>query len=135
MQRGEKLHEQTEINNMIMEKSDIKIIKELNRQYRGLISYYENHIRLNELIISSYYKFKNNYYNLNNIKTIIKNCDRNKIIEPFNEIENRAIIPGEDNANLKTFMNELYRIELKEDDNKIEINNKYFNNHDSNPLW
>ena len=71
---------------------------------------------------------------MNNIKTIIKNCDRNKIIEPFNEIENRAIIPGEDNANLKTFMKELYRIELKEDDNKIEINNKYFNNHDSNPL-
>ena len=117
MQREAKLHEQTEINNMIMEKSDIKIIKELNRQYRGLISYYENHIRLNELIISSYYKFKNNYYNLNNIKTIIKNCDRNKIIVPFNEIENRAIIPGEDNANLKTFMKELYRIELKEDDN------------------
>ena len=55
MQRGAKLHEQTEINNMIMEKSDIKIIKELNRQYRGLISYYENHIRLNELIISSDY--------------------------------------------------------------------------------
>ncbi len=38
---------------MIMEKSDIKKIKELNRQYRGLISYYENLI--NELIISSYY--------------------------------------------------------------------------------
>ena len=67
---------------------------------------------------------------MNNINTIIKNYDRNKIIDPFNEIENRAIIPGEDNTNLKTFMKELYRLELKEDDNKIEINNKYFNNYD-----
>ena len=125
-----KWHEQTEINNMIMEESDIKKIKELNRQYKGLISYYENLIRLNELIISSYYNCKNNYYNLNNINTIIKNYDRNKIIDPFNEIENRAIIPGEDNTNLKTFMKELYRLELKEDDNKIEVNNKYFNNYD-----
>ena len=67
---------------------------------------------------------------MNNINTIIKNYDRNKIIEAFNEIENIEIIPGEDNANLKTFVEELYRIELKEDDNKIEINNKYFNIHD-----
>ena len=129
-QEEHRWHEHTEINNMMMEESDIKKIKELNRQYRGLISYYENLIRLNELIINSYYNCKNNYYNLNNINTIIKNYDRNKIIDPLNEIENRSIIPGENNTNLKTFMKELYRIDLKDEDNKIEINNKYFNNYD-----
>ena len=67
---------------------------------------------------------------MNNINTIIKNYDRNKIIDPLNEIENRSIIPGENNTNLKTFMKELYRIDLKDEDNKIEINNKYFNNYD-----
>jgi len=129
-QEDHRWHEHTEINNMMMEESDIKKIKELNRQYKGLISYYENLIRLNELIINSYYNCKNNYYNLNNINTIIKNYDRNKIIDPLNEIENRSIIPGENNTNLKTFMKELYRIDLKDEDNKIEINNKYFNNYD-----
>jgi len=129
-QEDHRWHEHTEINNMMMEESDIKKIKELNRQYKGLISYYKNLIRLNELIIDSYYNCKNNYYNLNNINTIIKNYDRNKIIDPLNEIENRAIIPGDNNTNLKTFMKELYKLDLKDEDNKIEINNKYFNNYD-----
>jgi len=84
----------------------------------------------NELIIASYDNCKLNYYNLNNINTIINNFNRDKKIDPLNEIENRAIIPGVNNENLKTYMEQMYKLKLKDEENKIEINNKYFSNYD-----
>jgi len=125
-----KWHENTEINDMVMQGSDIEYIKKLNKQYKALISYYDSLIRLNELIIASYDNCKLNYYNLNNINTIINNFNRDKKIDPLNEIENRAIIPGVNNENLKTYMEQMYKLKLKDEENKIEINNKYFSNYD-----
>ena len=51
---------------MEIEYAEIEKIKNLNREYRSLITYYESLIRLNNLIIHSYEKNRGNYCNLYN---------------------------------------------------------------------
>ena len=121
----------TQINTMIVEDEQVENIRKLNLEYRSLISYYESLIRLNNLIIYSYENYRDNYYNLYNIKTIINNYKRNKIIKPLNDISNKIIFPGEKNANFYNYMKDLYNQELKEEEiEQIEIDNKFFNNYD-----
>ena len=116
---------------MHIETKEIDKIKKLNKEYRSLISYYESLIKLNNLIIYSYENYRDNYYNLYNINTIINNYERNEIIEPLNDIDNKIIIPGDKNCNLYTYMNSLYKLQLKEEETEsVEINNKFFDNYD-----
>ena len=125
------LHTVTKINEMVKDKNEVENIRKLNKEYRSLITYYESLIRLNNLIIYSYENYRDNYYNLYNINTIINNYKRNEIINPLNDIDNKIIIAGEKNANLYKYMNDLYHEQLKEEEtDRIEIDNKYFNNYD-----
>ena len=125
------LHTTTTINSMHIETKEIDKIKKLNKEYRSLISYYESLIKLNNLIIYSYENYRDNYYNLYNINKIINNYERNEIIEPLNDIDNKIIIPGDKNCNLYTYMNSLYKLQLKEEETEsVEINNKFFDNYD-----
>ena len=65
---------------MVKDKNEVENIRKLNKEYRSLITYYESLIRLNNLIIYSYENYRDNYYNLYNINTIINNYKRNEII-------------------------------------------------------
>ena len=123
-------HEFMNINEKQVKKEDIKKIQELNKEYERLISYYESLIKLNNLIIYSYNNFKNNYYNLRNINTIINNVRRNEIIESLDNIENKLIFPVEKYSNIYNYIKNLYDFDIKEDTERISINNKFFNNYD-----
>lgn len=132
-----KWHEKVSLDSIMVQESDIEKIRELNKQYKKFIEYYQALIQFNELVINSFKKCKNNYYNLNNINMIIKNYDRKQLIDPLNDSENRTIIPGENNKNLFLYMNSMHKDVVKDQpDNisKIEINNKFFNKYDFNVL-
>ena len=132
-----KWHEKVSLDSIMVQESDIDKIKELNKQYKKFIDYYQALIQFNELVINSFIKCKNNYYNLNNINMIINNYNRKKIIDPLNDNENRTIIPGENNKNLFLYMDSMYKDVIKEETeniNKIEINNKFFSKYDFNVL-
>ena len=125
------LHSVTDINSMYVDENAIKNIRNINKEYRSLISYYESLIRLNNLIIYSYQRYPDNYYNCYNINTIINNVKRNEIIKPMNEIESKVIDPGEKGANLYKYINSLYKKELKEEETEaFELDNQYFNDYD-----
>ena len=131
-----KWHEKVDIKTMQIEGSEVEQIKELNKEYERLISYYESLIKLNKLILFSYKNYKNNYYNLSNINTIINNSKRNGVINDLIDQTNAAIIPGEDNSNLTDYMKKLYPPQngqpnfYDDEIEKISINNKFFNNYD-----
>ena len=124
-----KWHEKVDIKTMFTEGKEIEKIKELNKEYERLISFYRGLIKLNELIIYSYNNYRYNYYNLNNINTIIKIAKRNEIINTLND-KDGAIIPGEKNANITDYMKNLYQLNIDSEIDKITINNKFFNNYD-----
>lgn len=130
-QKEHDLHSVISINNMYVEEKEIENIRNLNKEYRSLISYYESLIRLNNLIIYSYKNYRDNYYNCYNINTIINNYKRNLNITKNYEQDNRIIEPGEKNVNLIKYMNDLYKLELKEEETEsFELDNKYFNDYD-----
>ena len=122
-------HSKILINTMEIEKKEIDKIKKLNKEYRSLITYYESLIKLNNLIIHSYEKNRDNYYNLFNIHSIISNANRN----PLSETDNfyQSFSPGANSTNVINYINELYAKNLNEDETiEININNKNFNNFD-----
>ena len=122
-------HSKILINTMEVEKKQIDKIKKLNKEYRSLITYYESLIKLNNLIIHSYEKNRDNYYNLFNIHSIISNANRNPLSENDNFYQ--SISPGENNTNVINYINELYAQDLNEEETiEININNKSFNNFD-----
>ena len=122
-------HSKILINTMEVEKKEIDKIKKLNKEYRSLITYYESLIKLNNLIIHSYEKNRDNYYNLFNIHNIISNANRNPLFE--NDKFYQSISPGQNNTNVIKYINELYAQDLNEDETiEIKINNKNFNNFD-----
>ena len=121
-----KWHECVDISTIQIEKKDVKKIIELNKEYERLISFYQSLIKLNELIIYSYDKYRNNYYNLSNINTIINNSKRNQLIESFENGENIQ----EENSNEINYFKELYNQDIKEETEDISINNKFLNNDD-----
>ena len=125
-----KWHEKVDIKTMQIQGQEIEKIKELNKEYERLISYYESLIRLNKLIIYSYNNFKNNYYNLSNINTIINNDKRKELLNTLNDKVNGAIFPGEEDSNLTDYMKNLYNLNIDNEIDRITISNKFFNNHD-----
>jgi hypothetical protein len=125
-----KWHEKVDIKTMQIQEKEVDKIKEINKEYERLISYYKGMIQLNKLIMYSYKNCRDNYYNLNNINTIIKNDKRNEILNTLNDKENGAIIPGEEDSNITNYMNELYQQNIDSEINKISISNKFFNNYD-----
>ena len=127
-----KWHESININDneIQLKKEDIKKIQDMNNEYERLISYYQSLIKLNKLIIYSYENFKNNYYNLINIKTIINNLRRNQLIEAFDNTENNVNAPTVKNQNTFNYVKNLFGKELKEETERISINNKFVNNYD-----
>ena len=125
------LHSVIPLNNMDVTEEQIENIKKINKEYRSLISYYESLIRLNNLIIYSYTNYRENYYNSYNINRIINNYKRNQNIKPKNDLDNDIIDPGEKCANLYKYINDLYKVELKEEETEsFELDNKYFNDLD-----
>ena len=124
-------HTTTEIDKMIIEDNEIENIRKQNKEYRSLISYYESLIRLNNLLIHAYENYRNNYYNLYNINIVAKNFKRNGIIEGFNGKEDKIIEAGDKNVNHYKYMNDLYKLQLKEEEtDRIELENKCFNTYD-----
>ena len=101
-----------DLNDIITEKKNIEKIKESNKKYRGFISYYESLIRLNNLIIYSFENYKNNYYNLDNINTILNKSESSAQITSTS-IE---IVPEE---HMKKFIES-----FDSEANILEINNK-----------
>jgi Leucine-rich repeat (LRR) protein len=67
---------------------------------------------------------------LRNINTIINNVRRNEIIESLDNIENKLIFPVEKYSNIYNYIKNLYDFDIKEDTERISINNKFFNNYD-----
>lgn len=136
-EKEHKNHSKVKNSNMEIDFKEIEKIRNLNRQYRSLITYYESLIRLNNLIIYSYEKNRGNYCNLYNINRIINNIKRKDILSTFkdNKIEdnyyNQEIVSGEKNSNFNNYINDLYSQDLKEDETiEIKIDNKNFNNLD-----
>lgn len=132
-----KWHDSVSINDMLMDRKQVEKIKELNREYEKLITYYKNLIRLNEIIIFSFEKYGDNYYNLNNINAIINNSKRNQIIDDLNYGESGAIIPGKENSDQFDCMEKLYKRKYNEEEQekieeqeRLEIKNKFFNSQD-----
>lgn len=125
-----KWHAFNKLNEMAMKKAEVDKIKELNKEYERLISFYQGLIKLNKLIIHSYNNFKNNYFNLRNINTMINMHERNKIVYNLNDFENKAVVPGENNMNLYSYMKKLHKFEMKEQTERIDMSNKYFNDFD-----
>ena len=125
------LHSVIPINNMYVTEEQIENIRKINKEYRSLISYYESLIRLNNLIIYSYKHYRDNYYNCYNINTIINNYQRKQNIKPKNDLDNEIIDPGENYSNLYKYINDLYKVELKEEETEsFELDNKFFNDLD-----
>ena len=122
-------HSKILINTMEVEQKEIDKIKKLNQDYRSLITYYESLIKLNNLIIQSYEKNRDNYYNLFNMHSIISNASRNPLTKNDNFYQ--SISPGEGNTNIINYISNLYGQELNEDETvDIKINHKNFNNFD-----
>jgi hypothetical protein len=122
-------HSKILINTMEVEQKEIDKIKKLNQDYRSLITYYESLIKLNNLIIQSYEKNRDNYYNLFNMHSIISNANRNPLTKNDNFYQ--SISPGEGNTNIINYISNLYGQELNEDETvDIKINHKNFNNFD-----
>jgi hypothetical protein len=129
-----KNHQKVLINSMYIKPDDIESIKKANKEYEKRISYYQNLIKLNNLIIYSYENNRDNYYNLFNINNILKDIKRN-IVTPLQNEDNKGLFPGEKNSNYIHYMNNLYNLELKEEETvNIRINNQFFNNFDLNLL-
>ena len=129
-----KNHQKILINSMYLNQDDIENIKKANREYKKIIAYYQDLIRLNDLIIYSYENNRDNYYNLFNINNILQNIKRN-VATPLRNEDNKGLFPGEKNSNYIQYMNSLYNLDLKEDETvNIKLNNKYFNNYDLNVL-
>ena len=136
-ENAHKNHSKVYIDTMEVEQKEIEKIKDLNKEYRRLITYYESLIRLNNLIIHAYENNRDNYYNLYNINRIINNIKRDSVITPLNETDNfnKAIVSGESNSNFEQYINNLYNQKLNTDETiEIKINNKFFNNFDLNIL-
>ena len=124
-------HTTTEIDKMNIDENEIENIRKQNKEYRSLITYYESLIRLNNLIIYAYQNYRNNYYNLYNINIIVKNLKRKALIEGFTGKEDKIMEPGDKNVNHYKYMNDLYKFQLKEEEtDRIELENKCFNNYD-----
>ena len=123
-------HTTTEINQMMIENNEIDNIRKQNKEYRSLISYYESLIRLNNLIIYAYENYRNNYYNLYNINAIAKNFKRNDLINSSCK-EDKIIEAGDKSVNHFQYINNLYKLQLKEEESdRIELENKFFNTYD-----
>lgn len=101
-----------DLSDIITEKKNIEKIRESNKKYRGFISYYESLIRLNNLIIYSFDNYKNNYYNLDNINTILNKSESSVQITSTSE----EIVPEE---YMKKFIES-----FDSETNILEINNK-----------
>ena len=139
-EKNHKNHSKVQNSNMEIEYAEIEKIKNLNREYRSLITYYESLIRLNNLIIHSYEKNRGNYCNLYNINRIISNIKRKNIISSLKDkkmdvgdsyYNQGMIVPGEKNTNFNSYIKDLYKQDLKEDETiEIKIDNKFFNNLD-----
>ena len=115
---------------MQIKPEEIEEIKKVNKEYRKIISYYEGLIRLNNLIIYSYKNYRDNYYNLFNMNTIIKNIQRKNII-PLNDDNIKELLPEEKKANNIHYINNLYQQQLKEAETvSVKIDNKFLNNYD-----
>ena len=119
-----------ELNELTTEKKNIEKIGKLNQKYREFITYYESLIRLNNLIIYSFQNYKNNYYNLNNINTILNNCDRDRQIESLSSIESQAIVSKGSAFNFEDYMKKFTEEKLNDETMRIEIDNKLFNDND-----
>ena len=128
-----KNHNTIQNNKLEIDSKDINKIKEINKEYRSLITYYESLIRLNNLIIYAYENFRGNYYNAYNINIALNNYQRNKYIDILNKKDSKIMLPGVDDSNLYNYMNNLYiKKEALNEDTAIEIkiDNKFFNNYD-----
>ena len=129
-ENNHKNHNVILINSMQIKPEEIEEIKKVNKEYRKIISYYEGLIRLNNLIIYSYKNYRDNYYNLFNMNTIIKNIQRKNII-PLNDDNIKELLPEEKKANNIHYINNLYQQQLKEAETvSVKIDNKFLNNYD-----
>ena len=131
-EKDHKLHRKIENKNFELDTVKIENIRELNKQYRSFITYYESLIRLNNFIIYSYEHYRHNYNNLYNINTMLNYYKRNAFFNNKGESTGEESSP-EVSKNSSDYISSIY-LEgnpLKEEDTKeIKIYNKFFNNDD-----
>lgn len=60
------------LSKLKVKEDEIEYLKNKNKEYNEIIKNYMNLIKLNNIIINSYEKYKNNYYNIYNITNIIQ---------------------------------------------------------------
>ena len=121
------------VDNSTFELDQVKInnIKELNKQYRSFITYYESLIRLNNFIIYSYENFRQNYNNLYNINTMLSYYKRNAYFLSKNGSNGDE--SSQESPNCYNYISNLYlnNQPLNESNGReIKIYNKFFNNKD-----
>ena len=135
-EEGHKYHRKIDIKNFELDPEKIENIRELNKQYRSFITYYESLIRLNNFIIYSYEHYRQNYNNLYNINTMLAYYKRNAFFIP------KGGSTGEESStegskNFYDYISDTYleKQPLKEEETKeIKIYNKFFNNDDLRTL-
>lgn len=131
-----KYHRKIDINRFELDPEKIENIRELNKQYRSFITYYESLIRLNNFIIYSYENFRLNYNNLYNINTMLTYYKRNEFYSSKPESTGEESTTETKN-NFNDYISKIYldKQPLKEDETKeIKIYNKFFNNDDLKTL-
>lgn len=131
-----KYHRKIDINRFELDPEKIENIRELNKQYRSFITYYESLIRLNNFIIYSYENFRLNYNNLYNINTMLTYYKRNTFFSSKPESTGEESTTETKN-NFNDYISNIYldKQPLKEDETKeIKIYNKFFNNDDLKTL-
>lgn len=131
-----KYHRKIDINRFELDPEKIENIRELNKQYRSFITYYESLIRLNNFIIYSYENFRLNYNNLYNINTMLTYYKRNAFFSSKPESTGEESTTETKN-NFNDYISKIYldKQPLKEDETKeIKIYNKFFNNDDLKTL-
>ena len=107
------------LSNIFPQKEEIEYIHNINKEYKKIIQTYENIISLNNLIIDTYTNYKNNFYYIKNIKTLIR---FNKNIESSSKMDFETQKNIQEQIAIIEKFNEKFGSELNLDSDTIYLN-------------
>ena len=105
--------------NMFPKKEELDYIYNKNEEYNKMIKLYQNYISLNNIILDTYYNFKNNFYYMKNIKNLIRFLKNSELNESIITITQKNL--EQQNAILEEFNSE-FDTELTLDSEVIYLN-------------
>ena len=107
------------LSNIFPQKDEIDFIHNKNKELNKIIQIYQNFISLNNLIIDTYNNYKNNFYYIKNIKSLIRFIKNIELSSKMNFDEQKNL--QEQIAILEKFNNEFNK-ELNLDSDTIYLN-------------